>query len=78
MKFNDLLLGSELNVVDIYDNLVAKTLSFISYVVDRFNFFYLMMCDDDTYVRLDSIQDLMETEPRRYEYKTCINYRILT
>lgn len=53
--------GETFDVQDDYDNLVAKTLGFMAIAMEKLaNFQYLVMMDDDVYLRLDWLVALLD------------------
>ena len=54
-EYKDLLLGGDIDVVDSYYNLVQKSSAFMEYAVKNFMFEYLMMIDDDVFLKVDDL-----------------------
>ena len=55
-----------MNVSDSYYTLVQKTVTFMEFAVRTYpEFQYLMVCDDDLYLRVDHLIDVLVAEPQR-------------
>ncbi|CAM9109749.1 unnamed protein product, partial [Discosporangium mesarthrocarpum] len=65
IAYSDLLTGANgLPVVDSYWSLVEKTVAFMALAVTQFgDFRYLMMADDDIYLRLDMVAEALDGLP---------------
>jgi ubiquitin C-terminal hydrolase len=60
--FNDIII---VDVEDSYDNLSLKTLEFMKLIMQEINHFsYFMHVDDDSFVRIDLLLDLLKNKPR--------------
>ncbi|TMW66742.1 hypothetical protein Poli38472_014054 [Pythium oligandrum] len=54
------LLTDELQCRDAYLELVAKTVTFLHYATSHWDFTYVMMADDDIYLRVDRLVELLK------------------
>lgn len=61
-----MLLEDEINVIDSYHNLVQKTTSFIVHACKTYDFQYLVILDDDVYLRVQNISSTLNAMPQRY------------
>jgi len=66
-QYGDLILLG--NVVESYENLTNKVLATFVAANEKFNFSYLLKCDDDTFVALDIIaEELIKRKSKRSYY----------
>lgn len=59
MTMSDII---ELNIPDDYSHLPAKVKAFFQYALDHYDFEWLFKCDDDTYIALDRLGELVHRE----------------
>jgi len=64
-KYKDIVF---VNIEDSYANLAEKTLEYMKLVDSKYDFEYFMHADDDSFVRLDLLFELLQTKPREKFY----------
>ncbi|KAK2705974.1 beta-1,3-galactosyltransferase 6-like [Artemia franciscana] len=65
-KHNDLLVLG--NIEDTYELLTSKTLGAFSSILENTSFEYLLKCDDDSYVFIDKLINLLAKQPSKKLY----------
>jgi len=70
--FNDIII---IDLKEDYYSITHKTLAIITHMATRTNAKYLMKCDDDTYVRIDRILELLDNHSGGNLYMGKISYR---
>lgn len=64
-QFQDIVF---VNVEDSYANLARKTLEYMKMAVQKYDFDYFMHADDDSFLRMDLLLDVLKNKPREKYY----------
>jgi len=64
-EFNDIVF---VDVEDSYDNLAKKTLEFMKHCINNYDFDYFLHADDDSFIRLDLLLEVLKEKPRKKFY----------